>query len=284
MRPLRGGISASVHVVLLQDAAGERRAVVVRRYGEYLEGMGPAASGREYKTLEVLAQHAFPAPRPLMLDAAGGPFDGPTVIMTRLPGRPLLAPRDLSGYLRQMAATLAQLHRLPTHDLAFLPDQRDMVNRVLGEPLQTDDELHLAVFTAARAEWSRISQHETKATLVHGDYWPGNMVWVRGRLVGIVDWEQPRLGDPVRDVATCRGDLSVLFGQSAADEFANAYESAAGVTIDGLRFWDLLISSWAVPEMKQWAVAYRILGRPDLTTEVAVGGIRAFAQAALESS
>ena len=39
-------------------------------------------------------------------------------------------------------------------------------------------------------------------TLVHGDYWPGNLLWQRGRLTGVVDWEEPRLGDPSRDVAT----------------------------------------------------------------------------------
>jgi len=47
-------------------------------------------------------------------------------------------------------------------------------------------------------------------------------------------------------------------------------------------FWDLLISTWAVREMHEWALAYRIFGRPELTTEVAVGRIRAFARAALE--
>jgi hypothetical protein len=26
----------------------------------------------------------------------------------------------------------------------------------------------------------------------------------------VVDWEQPRLGDPAKDVATCRGDLTIV--------------------------------------------------------------------------
>jgi len=68
-----------------------------------------------------------------MVDDAGGPFGAPTVIMTRLPGRPLLAPRDLRGYLRQIAQTLAQLHRLPIDELSFLRDQRDMISRVLSD-------------------------------------------------------------------------------------------------------------------------------------------------------
>ncbi len=283
VRPLRGGISSSVHLVQLVDVAGERRAVVVRRYGEHYLPSTPSASEREFKVLEVLACSSFPSPQPLMVDAEGGPFGTPTVVMTCMPGRPLLAPRDLPSYLQQMANALADLHRLPTHELGFLRDQREMVSRVLSKRPETDDELQLAVHDAATAEWSRlITQPESERVLVHGDYWPGNLLWVRGRLVGVVDWEQPRLGEPVQDVATCRGDLWVLFGQAAADEFLVEYERATGVKVNDLRFWDLLISFWAVPEMERWAVAYRILGRPDLTTEIANGRIRAFARAALD--
>jgi aminoglycoside phosphotransferase (APT) family kinase protein len=283
VRPLHGGISSSVHVVHLEDAAGQRWAVVVRRYGEYWQRVDPAACEREFKLLEVLARSAFAAPRPLMLDAEGGPFGAPTVVMTRLLGRPLLAPGDLAGYLQQMAQKLAELHRLPTDELGFLPDQHTWVTHVLGSWVKTDDPLQRAIRAAVVGEWSRMTQPpDGQRALVHGDYWPGNLLWVRGRLVGVVDWEQPRLGDLAKDVATCRGDLWVLFGQAAAEAFLSEYERAAGRKVNDLRFWDLLISSWAVAEMKQWAVAYRILGRPDLTTEVAVGRIRAYAQAALE--
>ena len=123
------------------------------------------------------------------------------------------------------------------------------------------------------------SQHSLSTAslvLVHGDYWPGNLLWLRGRLVGVVDWEQPRLGDPAKDVATCRGDLCVMFGQDAADAFAARYEAASGQALQNMRFWDLFISTWAVPEMPEWAGAYRILGRKDLTTEVAPERIRNF--------
>jgi len=256
--------------------------VVVRRYGEYWQRTDPAAAGREFKLLEVLARASFPAPRPLMVDAQGGPFGTPTVVMTRLPGRPLLAPRALTSYLQQMARTLADMHRLPTDELGFLPDQRDMVTRVLSRRPETDDALQLGVWEAAVAEWSRISQLVEQRVLVHGDYWPGNLLWVRGRLTGVVDWEQPRLGDLVKDVATCRGDLWVLFGQPAADEFLREYERAAGINVEDLRFWELLISIEAVREMPEWAVGYRTLGRADLRTETAVPRIRAFARAALD--
>jgi aminoglycoside phosphotransferase (APT) family kinase protein len=279
---MRGGISSSVYLVKIRTSDGDRRAVVVRRYGEYWQRTDPAASGREFKLLTELAETSFPAPKPLLLDAEGGLFGAPTVVMTRLPGRPLLAPADLRGYLEQMATRLAELHAVPTTGLDFLPDQRTMVNRTLGSRPATDDPLQHAVWDAALDEWARVAQLPHRHVLVHGDYWPGNLLWLRGRLVGVVDWEQPRLGDPTKDVATCRGDLAVLFGMPAADDFLALYEAAAGQAVTYLRFWDLWISTEAVREMPDWAVAYRVLGRPDLTSELATGRIRQFARAAVE--
>lgn len=285
VRPLRGGLSSSVHLVRLTDEGGQRHAVVVRRYGEYWQRVDPAACGREFKLLTALAETTFPAPRPLLLDAEGGPFGAPTVVMTRLPGRPLLAPRNLDDYLRQMARTLAELHALPTQGLGFLPDQRAMVDRNLSADYETHgDPLRQAIRAAALAEWQRVAPTELENILVHGDYWPGNQLWLRGRLVGVVDWEQPRLGNPAKDVATCRADLWVMFGQAAADAFVSHYAQASGRTLKNMRFWNLFVSTWAVPEMPQWVGAYQVLGRPDLTVELGCARIAEFARAALRNA
>jgi aminoglycoside phosphotransferase (APT) family kinase protein len=268
----------------LKSPDGAHVAVVVRRYGEYWQRIDPAAVVREFKLLAVLAKNpSFPAPRPLLLDVEGGPFGAPTVVMSRLPGRPELAPRDLHGYLQQMAETLAILHRVPVEACDFLRDQRAIVSGRLSASPQTADPLEQAIWEAVLREWQRISaEPDEPRALVHGDYWPGNLLYRRGRLSGVIDWEQPRLGDPSKDVATCRADLWVLFGQAAADEFAALYESAAGRRLSNMRFWQLLNSTYAVPQMPEWAVAYRVLGRPDLTTDVAVERVRAYAVNALE--
>jgi aminoglycoside phosphotransferase (APT) family kinase protein len=262
---------------------GTHTAVVVRRYGESWQRTDPAACEREFRLLTLLAETSLPVPRALLLDAEGGPFGAPTVVMSRLPGRPLLAPRDLRNYLQQMAQTLVHLHALPIEQYDFLQTQRAYLDRYFAMPRETPaDALQQAVWDAIRPEWQRVSAEESGASvLVHGDYWPGNLLWRRGRLVGVVDWEQPRVGDPAKDVVTCRGDLTVLFDQRAADDFVNFYLDAGGRPLKNMRFWELLISTWAVPEMPEWAVAYRVLGRPDLTSEVATDRIREFARRAL---
>ncbi len=288
MRPLLGGISSSVHLVRLETATGQRQAIVVRRYDQITHNRDDqATSEREFRLLEALAESSFPAPRPLLLDATGDLFGAPTVVMTRMPGRVLLAPRNVEEYIEQIARMLVDLHRLRVGELEFLPNQRDVVERTLAEgPPTADDPLQHEVWDAVVALWPRVreSGREWPRALLHGDYWPGNTLWLRGRLVGLVDWAEPQLGDPAQDVATCRGDLTIMFGPQAAGEFLSGYENANGARVANLRFWDLLISTWAVRDIDQWVVVYPVLQRPDVTPELARARIRAFASAALSRS
>jgi hypothetical protein len=96
---------------------------------------------------------------------------------------------------------------------------------------------------------------------------------------GVVDWEEPRVGDPTRDVAICRGDLTLLFGQHGADAFLRHYE-AAGHRVSNLPFWDLLTCTLALSEVEHWPPGWRALGRSDLTVDTARASSRSGARRA----
>jgi aminoglycoside phosphotransferase (APT) family kinase protein len=280
-RPLRGGVSSSVHLVHHATPDGARQAVVVRRYGQESQAIDPGAAAREFRLLDLLAQYDVPAPRPLLLEAEGGPFGAPTIVLSRLPGRPRLVPGVLGDYLRQLAGTLARLHALPTDGLDFLPDQRDLVSASLARHYVGSDPLQEAIGRMVVARWPAVAAAQSRHALLHGDYWPGNTLWVRGRLVGLVDWEQPRLGGPAKDVATCRGDLTLLLGSQAGDAFVAAYEAAAGYPVTNLAFWDAYVCTWALTEVAEWLPGWQALGRRDLSLETARQRVRGFAEAAL---
>jgi aminoglycoside phosphotransferase (APT) family kinase protein len=280
-RPLRGGISASVYQVDLVAGDGARQAVVVRRYAAEWHRADPEVCTREFKVLEELQRWSFPSPRPLRLDQQGGPFGAPTIVTTHLPGRPVLRTREIEDYVRQIATTLVQLHSVPIDRLDFLPDQAELLSDSLANHEVADDPLEPDLRQAVLNAWPTVSAAPTRRALVHGDYWPGNLLWRRGRLVGVVDWEDARLGDPSRDVAICRGDLTLLFGQYAADAFRREYEAAAGHRVSNLPFWDLLTCTLALPEVDHWSPGWRALGRSDLTVETARERFRDLARAAL---
>jgi aminoglycoside phosphotransferase (APT) family kinase protein len=282
VRPLRGGVSSAVHMVRLETADGARRDVVVRRLNEYWQRTDPEHAAREFRLLEHLATTHLPVARPLWLDADGSVFGEPTIVMTRLPGRAVMAPRDVEGFMRTMANTLADVHRVPIDELAFLIRQRDRVDRILNAQRTVEDSLQRAVWDALQVAWPRVSQ-TPGSSLVHADYWPGNLLWRRDLLVGVVDWENPRLGDATEDLATLRREMWLLFGPPAAERLTRYYEEAGG-QVRNLRFWDLWVSPEALEEMPEWLPGYHALGRTDISLEYAVSSMRTFARAALDAS
>jgi len=39
-------------------------------------------------------------------------------------------------------------------------------------------------------------RHSNAPVLVHGDFWPGNILWQQNQLAGVIDWEDAMLGEP----------------------------------------------------------------------------------------
>jgi aminoglycoside phosphotransferase (APT) family kinase protein len=274
---MHGGVSCSVHEVQLQRADGSRLRVVVRRYGQDWQH-DTAASGREFRVLQVLSRAGMAVPNVLLHEEAGEVFGAPTLVISRLPGKPSLLPRNLHDYLRQLAAALAQVHAVPTDGLEFLPTLHDRTERHFASFPDLPEPLLREVREVAAALWPSIA---VGSRLIHGDYWPGNTVWFRERMMGIIDWEMAGLGSPGKDVATCRCDITNLFDLRAADEFTRLYEEAAGEPVADLTFWDLQVATGAIRYIDHWSEGYRALGRTELSAPEAAARVASFARAAL---
>ena len=193
--------------------------------------------------------------------------------MTRLPGRSLLAPRDPAGWARQLAEALARVHdpALGRRGLGFVPDLEAEVTRALaapaervgaGQPKGPQRLRHPAgpaLWAALRAGWPRV--RSGPPVLVHRDYHPSNTVWLRGRLAGVVDWDDAARGPPGYDLAMCRVELALLSGPGAAAAFLRAYEAAAGRPAADVAFWDLYRAWWTLPDPERWLPGLHRLGR-----------------------
>lgn len=51
------------------------------------------------------------------------------------------------------------------------------------------------------ARWRFAGSSDAGATIVHGDWAPYNVVWRDGLVVGVIDWDLARPGDPLDDLA-----------------------------------------------------------------------------------
>ena len=84
------------------------------------------------------------------------------------------------------AAPIALLDGVPERIAARWPDDRK-ADEVAGQLMQ------LA---------ARLASASTPRTVVHGDFWAGNLLVTEGRVTGVVDWAGGELsGEPLRDVA-----------------------------------------------------------------------------------
>jgi aminoglycoside phosphotransferase (APT) family kinase protein len=273
-------MEAAMHGVTLRALSGERLRWVIRRYPDERLRADPEHLLREWAVLQALAASEIPSPRPVFLDPDGATLGQAAIVMSRLPGRPDLAPRCLDHWLRQLGVTLAAIHRCPGP--AALPPVDEKLSWLRHRLLSNDlaayahgEELRTAI-----EDWlsrARIRQ----GVLVHGDFWPGNTLWLRGRLTGVVDWVYASRGEPAFDVAACRIDLTLLFGPAAATAFTTVYQAEAQDPLEDLPFWDLVNALRWLPDPAEALSSYHDLGRGDITAEAMREGFDRFVAAAL---
>ena len=67
---------------------------------------------------------------------------------------------------------------------------------------------------------------ETSRCFIHRDYHHGNTLWSRGRLTGVVDWNQASWGGPGPvDLGHMRWNLALDYGIQAAEQFLAIYRT-----------------------------------------------------------
>lgn len=263
LRRLRGGLGASTHLIAIDD---ER--LVLKRYpaGAMVE--------REWLALDTAFRGGLAAPRPVAVDTGGAWFGQPAIAMAFLPGRAMLEPTDRDGYASQVADALAAIHELPldsipnalcrphgidTLDLAAIPAEGNLTPATVERIAACLDRL----LPSMRAE---------TRTFNHGDFHPGNLVWHKRRLAGVVDWSNARSGPRWSELAYFRVELAVVVDLRLANQFLAKYEAATGQRSPIQPAWDLVHVLIGHTWMQSWLEAYREQGRPDL--DVARGRAR----------
>lgn len=250
VRRLTGGVSADVHAMELEGADGHRRAIVLRQHGAEWKPRHEHVAAKEYALLQVLHRAGLPVPEPLLLDTTGRLLPRPFLVTAFVEGSVDVPADNLEACLDVMAATLARLHALPGEGLPELP--------LLLDPLP-----ELLDYLPRVPDWRALREHLARCTdsayldrpvLLHGDFWPGNLLWRDGRLTAILDWEDAALGDPVSDVAGCRIELLWKYGSKARDRFTRAYGRERRVDARRLALWDVFVGCAATHFMSNWGL------------------------------
>jgi aminoglycoside phosphotransferase (APT) family kinase protein len=223
-RALRGGMSSAVHLLTVADGAGRRRQAVLRRYVRpELNAEDPDIAAREARALRVAGTVGVPTPALLAVDAAGTEAGVSAVLMSRLPGRVDWWPSDTGRWLRRLAGVLPAIHAAPLPPAGligpFTPDRPSCYQPPLWARFPR-------IWERA-ADISCGPAPVLPEVLVHRDFHPGNVLWRRGTVSGVVDWQAACTGPAVIDVAHCRVNL-LTFDAGTAGQFTARWQRESG--------------------------------------------------------
>lgn len=258
--PLLGGVSGITERIDLRRTDGEERRVVVRRYPATRYLGDPGCLAREARLLGLARAGGVPSPEVYFLDETGALIGEPCLIVEHIDGMVEFGPDDSLARAREMGALLGVIHALPRVAID-LPALGARPAPASGGATDGDEVLaHARDRVLGWDGWARGAE-----TVLHGDFWPGNVLWRDGRIAAVIDWEDARLGDPHADLAIGRLDQRWLFGDAASAAFTEAYRERAPVDEERLALWDLRAALRPGDQLPLWATAYAAKGRPDVT-------------------
>ena len=191
--------------------------------------------------LEVAERHGLPAPRLIDADLAGDVAGVPSTVETVVPGTSDWPAPTTVERLRVAGAALARIHAVamaPQEHLPFRPrpiavddfaaDRRN--DRMPTTPLlQAADELIAAYGVPP-------NQH----VYVHGDVWPGNLIWNGDDVAALIDWKTAGVGAPGVDLSELRKQVAITFDPEAPAHVLDGWQRAAGTTANDVAFWDVV--------------------------------------------
>lgn len=284
---LAGGMSAASHIVTLIDERGTRQQVVIRIPRTTQNNSHTAQA--EFDILRLIQSLGLPVPAPQLLDGSCRIIPNPCIVMEFISGTHDFAPVLPEVYAVKYANMLWRIHaaELDTDKIALLRGQPPKPDWLIGPaPLQTENYMQEGRLRDLLAHnWPARGFNPPR--LVHGDYWPGNVLWRDREIVAVLDWEDARFADPLMDLAIARLDLALIFGAHVAAAFAKAYrDQARGISFDHQALWDLCAAIRFVRltrlNLASWAAGYQHYGRFDITESLLRDRYTVFVTNALE--
>ena len=252
IRPLAGSYSNFTHLVEALSADGSPSRVVMRRY---VYGDRAKKARVEFSTLAFLQEHGIPAPEPLYLDEHGTLLGSPGIVTSYVPGQQIMCPSDPVKWARALATMLVRIHSVPCNAAArdFLLDANSEATWFVHPGVVPD---YMNAHPDGAMVWQAVHATDSdpptdsdphllpdiqqeEPTLVHLDYWRGNVLWDQGQITAVVDLEEAAYGDPGIDVAYCTMELVIMGMIEAAEEFLSAYEAETGRQVANLGLWEL---------------------------------------------
>ena len=247
---LEGGVSTQVEALELALPNGDTQRFVIRHnVSVNAKPRDVDFIDREYGVLHALAERGMAVPEPLLLDTTGALLPASWMVMAFVEGTPIVAPDRIPAAMRRMAGWLADLHAIAPAALALpdlprredpLPDiRRHLPDGTLGDRIRA-------------ALGHRAPEAANPPALLHGDFWPGNVLWRDGEIGAVIDWEDTAVGDPLADLAGARMELLWEYDVATMEAFTGEYLARTRLDLENLPWWELMVASAGAAYMGNW--------------------------------
>jgi aminoglycoside phosphotransferase (APT) family kinase protein len=184
-------------------------------------------------------RHSLPAPRLLGADLGGQIAGVPASVETVVPGSSAWPARVGVDRLRAAGAAIARLHRIPLPPSAHLPARARPIavdnfarERRLGSMPTT------RLLARADALIRAVRATPGPTVFLHGDVWPGNMMWSGPDCRALIDWKTAGVGDPGVDLGELRKQVAFANGEDAPRYVLEGWERASGTRAADVAYWD----------------------------------------------
>jgi aminoglycoside phosphotransferase (APT) family kinase protein len=228
IQPMPGGSTAAMHRVTLRRSTAANQTVVLRRYvlGDIVAET-PDIVARETTALCLAATADLPTPQPLAADPHARETDAPTVVMSWLDGRPQWQPSNRRQFVNEIADAMVAVANIEVPpEVTIAPISRYLQSNYDPPRWATRPKV-----------WERAVEvfHGPipcgDVGFVHRDLHPGNLLWSRRHLNGIVDWQAACIGPHSIDPGHCRLNL-LYYDDGLADQLRRAWEHRSGRPYD----------------------------------------------------
>ncbi|MBR7676566.1 phosphotransferase family protein [Streptomyces daliensis] len=282
---LRGGITAEMRRLTIGGRDGGTRDLVLRTFVDVEHAEDRLH--REAGALTRLVGTGVPVPGLVAVDPVAEHCEYPSLLMTHLPGRPVLDGEGLETRVPLLARQLVAIH-------AVRPAERPQEYAALTTadtvvvPRGAD-----AAAWAAAIDMIRGPAPPYEGRFLHRDFQPGNVLFdvppsgsAGARLTGVVDWAGASWGPADLDVAHCSVNLALLHGPAWGLRFAEAYERAGGVlaaTASERLYWRVRDALASSEEVRLVSQPWREAGRTELTARAAEERLDAYVTALMDA-
>lgn len=250
---LVGGISAQMTAVEVMTANQEKETYVLRQLDE-------AVLSRESKLLRFLEKTAVNVPKVhLQRDDL--------LVMEYVAGKALYYAQDVQAVCVEMAKELCKIHQVQVPDnlKKAIPKLYERMDQIMDSRPQRLDETFAEEKIRQVLEDAWPFMDKDASFLLHGDFWPGNLLWRDASLVAVTDWEDVELGTPLMDLAISQLDIFWVHGKKAMETFTQMYQGLNVLDYSPLPYWQLYAALRPRLQFTLWSSAYPALGREDIT-------------------